>query len=97
LGLKVAIADIEAGKLHDLGAELVKVVGEANVLVIPTDVSVLEEVVRLRDRVYEAWGEVSPFFFPPCFVFFAPFFPLGGANTISCLVGHACTMTPRQE
>jgi hypothetical protein len=34
-------------------------VGDANVLVVPTDVSNLEQVVKLRDRVYEAWGEVS--------------------------------------
>jgi hypothetical protein len=27
-------------------------------LVLPTDVSVLADVVRLRDRVYEAWDEV---------------------------------------
>ncbi|KAF8194155.1 hypothetical protein BJ912DRAFT_959578 [Pholiota molesta] len=46
-GLKVAIADVTADKLQ-----------EANVLVVPTDVSKIEEVVRLRDRVYEAWGEV---------------------------------------
>jgi len=29
------------------------------VLAMPTDVSKLEDVVRLRERVYEAWGEVS--------------------------------------
>jgi hypothetical protein len=29
------------------------------VLAVPTDVSKLEDVVRLRERVYEAWGEVS--------------------------------------
>jgi len=29
------------------------------VLVVPTDVSKLDDVVRLRDRVYEAWGEVG--------------------------------------
>lgn len=59
IGMKVAIADVNEGPLHKLGAELTKAVGEANVLVVPTDVSKLEEVVRLRDRVYEAWGEVS--------------------------------------
>ncbi len=47
-----------AEPLHALGAVPAKLVGEANVLVVPTDVSKLEEVVRLRDRVYEAWGEV---------------------------------------
>jgi NAD(P)-dependent dehydrogenase (short-subunit alcohol dehydrogenase family) len=56
--LKVAIADVTADKLQEVGGELAKIAGEANVLVVPTDVSKIEEVVRLRDRVYEAWGEV---------------------------------------
>ncbi|KAF9483444.1 NAD(P)-binding protein [Pholiota conissans] len=59
LGLKVAIADVTAEKLYEVGKEVGKIVGEANVLVVPTDVSKLEEVVKLRDRVYEAWGEVA--------------------------------------
>jgi len=42
-----------------VGKALAEIVGEANVLVVPTDVSKLEEVVRLRDKVYEDWGEVS--------------------------------------
>lgn len=58
LGLKIAIADVQEDKLKAVGEELVASLGEANVLVIPTDVSKLEEVVKLRDRVYEAWGEV---------------------------------------
>ncbi|KDR82432.1 hypothetical protein GALMADRAFT_57076 [Galerina marginata CBS 339.88] len=59
LGLKVAIADVTEDKLQEVGKALVGVVGEANVLVVPTDVSKLDQVVRLRDRVYEAWGEVA--------------------------------------
>ncbi|KAG6879338.1 hypothetical protein C0992_003472 [Termitomyces sp. T32_za158] len=59
LGLKVAIADVAEDKLTELGKFLVNQIGEANVLVVPTDVSQLDQVVRLRDRVYEAWGEVS--------------------------------------
>ncbi|PPQ92913.1 hypothetical protein CVT25_009178, partial [Psilocybe cyanescens] len=58
LSLKVAIADVTEDKL----AEVVKtlaIIGDANVLVVPTDVSKLDQVVRLRDRVYEAWGEVA--------------------------------------
>src|SRR6267154_2216235 len=39
--------------------EVVAIAGEANVLVIPTDVSNIDDVVRLRNKVYEAWGEVS--------------------------------------
>jgi len=59
LNLKIAIADIDAEALREFGKILVGEVGEANVLVVPTDVSQLNEVVRLRDRVYEAWGEVA--------------------------------------
>jgi NAD(P)-dependent dehydrogenase (short-subunit alcohol dehydrogenase family) len=59
LGLKVAIADINAAALETLAKELVAAHGEANVLAMPTDVSKLEDVVRLRERVYEAWDEVS--------------------------------------
>src|SRR5712671_2400282 len=59
LGLKVAIADINTKGLEVLAKELVGKHGEANVLAVLTDVSKLEEVVRLRERVYEAWGEVS--------------------------------------
>ncbi|KAF8904045.1 hypothetical protein CPB84DRAFT_1814482 [Gymnopilus junonius] len=59
LGLKVAIADVTEDALQEVGKTLVGIVGEANVLVVPTDVSKLEQVTRLRDRVYEAWGEVG--------------------------------------
>jgi len=59
LGLKVAIADINAKALDVLAAELGTAHGETNVLAVATDVSRLEEVVRLRERVYEAWGEVA--------------------------------------
>jgi hypothetical protein len=59
LGLKVAIADINAEALEALAEELGAAHGETNVLAVPTDVSKLEDVVRLRERVYEAWGEVS--------------------------------------
>jgi hypothetical protein len=61
--MKVVLADISADKLQALGRELVREsqgkIGESNVLVVPTDVSKLDQVVKLRDRVYEAWGEVS--------------------------------------
>lgn len=59
LRLKIAIADVHPDKLQAVGKEIAAIVGEANVLVVPTDVSKIDEVVRLRDRVYEAWGEVA--------------------------------------
>lgn len=58
VGLKVAIADVDEKGLNEVGKQLAGIVGETNVLVVPTDVSNLEEVTRLRDKVYEAWGEV---------------------------------------
>lgn len=59
LGLKIAVADVSEDKLKEVGKDVAKIVGDANVLVVPTDVSKLDEVVRLRDKVYEQWGEVS--------------------------------------
>lgn len=59
IGLKIAVADVNEDGLLQTGAEVAKIVGEANVLVVPTNVSKLDDVVRLRDKVYEAWGEVS--------------------------------------
>jgi NAD(P)-dependent dehydrogenase (short-subunit alcohol dehydrogenase family) len=59
LGLKVAIADKDAKSLDVLAAELGAAHGESNVLAVETDVSKLDEVVRLRDRVYDSWGEVA--------------------------------------
>ncbi|KAF8627472.1 hypothetical protein AX17_006284 [Amanita inopinata Kibby_2008] len=59
LGLKIAIADVEQDQLRTVGKEVAAIVGEANVLVVPTDVSKLDEVIQLRDKVYEAWGEVA--------------------------------------
>jgi hypothetical protein len=44
--------------LAELGKELVAALGEANVLVVPTDVSKLEQVQALSKKVYDAWGEV---------------------------------------
>ncbi|KAK0185728.1 hypothetical protein F5146DRAFT_1071254 [Armillaria mellea] len=59
LELKVALADIDEEKLKTVGKDVAAVVGEANVLVVPTNVAKVEEVVRLRDKVYELWGEVA--------------------------------------
>ncbi|KAF7365589.1 hypothetical protein MVEN_00432300 [Mycena venus] len=61
LGLRVALADLPSTlpALTSLGEELTAIVGEGNVLVVPTDVSVLSDVERLRERVYEAWSEVG--------------------------------------
>lgn len=59
LGLKIAIADVDEARLRATGKEISAIVGESNVLVLPTDVSEIEQVIRLRDQVYEHWGEVA--------------------------------------
>ncbi|KAK7054375.1 hypothetical protein VNI00_003569 [Paramarasmius palmivorus] len=59
LKLKIAIADVDETKLQAVGKDLSAMIGDANVLVIPTDVSQIDQVVRLKERVYEAWGEVA--------------------------------------
>lgn len=58
MGLRIALADIQESKLNQVGREIAALAGKGNVLVVPTDVSKVEEVVRLRDTVYETWGEV---------------------------------------
>ncbi|KZS93796.1 NAD-P-binding protein [Sistotremastrum niveocremeum HHB9708] len=59
VGMKLALADNNESKLKTVHTELVKLVGDANVISVVTDVSKLEDVQRLRDRVFETWGEVS--------------------------------------
>ncbi|KAF9241088.1 NAD(P)-binding protein [Melanogaster broomeanus] len=48
-GLKIALADVMEDVLVTTGKEVATIVGDAN----------LEDVQRLRDKVYEAWGEVA--------------------------------------
>jgi len=58
-GLRIVLADVSEQNLAAVGAEVAALVGEQNVLVVRTDVSKLDDVVRLRDRVFDQWGEVS--------------------------------------
>ncbi|KAF5362871.1 hypothetical protein D9758_007064 [Tetrapyrgos nigripes] len=58
LGLKIAIADVDEARLQEVGKQVASIVGDANVLIVPTDVSKLEQVIQLKDKVYEQWGEV---------------------------------------
>ena len=59
--MKIALADTLEDVLAKTGREVAAIAGDANVLIIPTDVSKIGDVQRLRDKVYEAWGEVSSF------------------------------------
>jgi len=59
LGLKITIADVDEEQLNVVGEELAELVGKQNVLIVPTDVSNLEQVVKLKEKVYDNWGEVK--------------------------------------
>jgi NAD(P)-dependent dehydrogenase (short-subunit alcohol dehydrogenase family) len=61
MGLRVCLADLGGGALEQAAAEVALVArgGPADVLAVPTDVSKLEEVQRLKDRVYDTFGEVA--------------------------------------
>ena len=60
-GLRVALADVNEEQLKEAGKEVASVAqgGEANVLVVPTDVSQYDQVVKLKEKVLDTWGEVS--------------------------------------
>jgi NAD(P)-dependent dehydrogenase (short-subunit alcohol dehydrogenase family) len=61
MGLKVCLADLSAEALERAATEVVAVAptGRTSVLAVPTDVSRLESVQALKDKVYAAFGEVA--------------------------------------
>ena len=59
LGMRVCLADLP-GEKHRASVEVVQAVGRAEcVRAVPTDVSKLEGVRRLKDEAYAAFGEVA--------------------------------------
>jgi len=58
--MKVAIADVNKERLNSIRRELVDMIGAQNVVAVPTDVSDLDQVVKFKEKVYDAWGEASP-------------------------------------
>jgi len=59
LGMKLALADVDEEALQQTAIEVSSIVGAPNVLAIPTDVGNLDEVVKLKEKVFEAWDEVT--------------------------------------
>lgn len=55
LGMKICLADLSAKALD----QAMKQLSGASVITVPTDVSRLEDVQRLKDRAYAAFGEVA--------------------------------------
>jgi NAD(P)-dependent dehydrogenase (short-subunit alcohol dehydrogenase family) len=58
LGLNVAIADLDKAHLDKAAAEI-NAAGEGEVLTVKVDVSSKDDVERLKERVYSAFGEVG--------------------------------------
>jgi NAD(P)-dependent dehydrogenase (short-subunit alcohol dehydrogenase family) len=61
LGMKVVLADLEGGALDSAAAEVVAAArgGANDVCSIPVDVSRIDEVRRLKEEAYEAFGETA--------------------------------------
>jgi len=61
LGLRVCLADLSAERLERAAAEVTALSsgGRDAVLTVPTDVSKLDQVQALKDKVYASFGEVA--------------------------------------
>ncbi|XXY48881.1 SDR family NAD(P)-dependent oxidoreductase [Sorangium sp. So ce269] len=61
MGLKVCLADLDGPALHEAAAGVAAVAagGKDDVRAVPTDVARLDEVQRLKQVAYEAFGEVA--------------------------------------
>lgn len=61
MGLKVCLADLDGPALREAAAAVAAVAagGEADVRAVPTDVARLEDVQRLKQVAYEAFGDVA--------------------------------------
>jgi len=55
MGLKLCLADLSQHSLDEAAAQL----SGADIITVPTDVSKIDEVLRLKDRVYASFGEVA--------------------------------------
>ncbi|WP_044247027.1 SDR family NAD(P)-dependent oxidoreductase [Chondromyces apiculatus] len=61
LGLKVCLADLEGPALESAAARVAALAkgGESDVRAVPTDVARLDDVERLKQAAYDAFGEVA--------------------------------------
>jgi NAD(P)-dependent dehydrogenase (short-subunit alcohol dehydrogenase family) len=59
MGLKLCLADVNIAALEEARAAVARISSDADVLIVPTDVSRREEVERLKAAVYETFGEVA--------------------------------------
>jgi len=60
LGMKLALADVDEEGLNQTVEAVSPIVGASNILAMPIDVVNLDEVIKLKEKVFEAWDEVRP-------------------------------------
>lgn len=60
--MKLALADVDAEGLKQTSEEVSPIVGKDNVLADPVDVANLDEVVKFKEKIFEAWDEVQLYF-----------------------------------
>jgi predicted transcriptional regulator len=61
--MKLALVDVDEEGLQQTTKEVSSVVGASNVLATLIDVADLNEVIKLKEKVFEAWDEVQPHIF----------------------------------
>jgi len=59
LGMKLALADVDQEGLQQTANEVSTIIGASNVLAFPINVADLNEVVKFKEKVFEAWDEVA--------------------------------------
>lgn len=57
--MKLALADVDEDGLQQTVKEVSPIVGASNVLALSIDVANLDEVIKLKEKVFEAWDEVQ--------------------------------------
>jgi len=60
LGMKLALVDVDEEGLQQTVEEVSSIITASNVLFFPIDVASLDQVVKLKETVFEAWDEVRP-------------------------------------
>lgn len=58
--MKLALADVDEEGLRQTENDVSSIIGASNVLADLVDVADLKEVVRFKEKVFEAWDEVCP-------------------------------------
>lgn len=61
--MKLALADIDQEGLQQTANEVSTIIGASNVLAFPINVADLNEVLKFKEKVFEAWDEVQLYFF----------------------------------